>query len=67
MSQTIQAIYENGVLKPIEKVHFREHEKVLLKIAKKTAVDETRGIIKVSNIKFVKKLIESDEFSFIES
>lgn len=32
MSQLINAIYENGVFKPLEKVKVKEHEKVEIKI-----------------------------------
>ena len=30
MTKTIEAIYENGVFKPLEKIHIKEHEKVTL-------------------------------------
>lgn len=30
MTKTIQAIYENGVLKPLEQVHLKEHQQVTL-------------------------------------
>ena len=30
--KTIQAVYEDGVLKPLQKVRLREHEKVELQI-----------------------------------
>ncbi|MBI5640080.1 MAG: antitoxin family protein [Nitrospirae bacterium] len=32
MPKTIEAIYENGVFKPLEEVEIKEHEKVALKI-----------------------------------
>ena len=32
MSHVINAIYENGVFKPLEKVSFKEHEKVEIKV-----------------------------------
>jgi predicted DNA-binding antitoxin AbrB/MazE fold protein len=32
MSQTITAIFENGVFKPLEEVKIKEHEKVEIKI-----------------------------------
>jgi predicted DNA-binding antitoxin AbrB/MazE fold protein len=35
MSQVISAVYENGVFKPMEKVPFKEHEKVEIKIFSK--------------------------------
>jgi predicted DNA-binding antitoxin AbrB/MazE fold protein len=30
MAKTIEAIFENGVFKPLEKVDIKEHEKVLV-------------------------------------
>jgi len=32
MSQIINAIFENGVFKPLQKVDIREHEKVSIKV-----------------------------------
>ncbi len=32
MSQVIQAIYENGVFKPLQKVSVRDHETVALRV-----------------------------------
>lgn len=32
MSKVISAIFENGVFKPLQKVHIKEHQKVELKI-----------------------------------
>ncbi len=37
MSHIINAIYENGVFKPLEKVAIKEHEKIKLIIANETA------------------------------
>lgn len=30
MSKTIEAIYENGVLKPLDQLHLKEHQRVTL-------------------------------------
>ncbi|NJE60640.1 antitoxin family protein [Thermococcus sp. 21S7] len=32
MEEIIEAVYENGVLKPLKKPHLREHERVKIKI-----------------------------------
>ena len=32
MAQVINAIFENGVFKPLEKIRIKEHEKVTIKI-----------------------------------
>lgn len=37
MQETISAIYENGVIKPLQKVHLKEHERLTITISKKTA------------------------------
>jgi len=42
MQKTIKAIYENGVLKPLQKVKFRERQKITLTILKA----ETPKIVK---------------------
>lgn len=34
MQETIQAVYENGVIKPLQEVHLREHEKLTVTISK---------------------------------
>ena len=40
MPKTIEAIYEDGVFKPLTKPRLKEHEKVELTIATKSATDE---------------------------
>lgn len=46
MSITVEAIYENGVLRPVEPLPLKEHEAVRLTIQPKTSwVQETYGII----------------------
>jgi len=35
MDEVIEAVYENGVLKPLKKPHLREHERVRIKIVEK--------------------------------
>jgi predicted DNA-binding antitoxin AbrB/MazE fold protein len=45
MSLTIEAVCENGVLKPAQPLPLREHEQVQITIARKTNwVQETYGI-----------------------
>jgi predicted DNA-binding antitoxin AbrB/MazE fold protein len=45
MSQQVDAIYEDGVLRPLEPVNLREHERVRLSIEQATAEQSalTRG------------------------
>jgi predicted DNA-binding antitoxin AbrB/MazE fold protein len=46
MSITIDAVYENGVLKPAEPLALKEHERVRVTIQPATSwVEETAGII----------------------
>jgi predicted DNA-binding antitoxin AbrB/MazE fold protein len=46
MSLTFEAIYENGVLKPIEPLPLKEHDRVRVTIQPATSwVEETYGII----------------------
>jgi len=56
----IKALYENGVLKPLEKIDIEEKAEIEIKIA--NAVTKTRGIIKVKP-KIAKEIAESDELS----
>ncbi|MBI4680692.1 MAG: antitoxin family protein [Nitrospirae bacterium] len=39
MPKTIEAVYENGVFKPLKKIRLREHEKVELSILTGTEAD----------------------------
>jgi len=40
MPKTIEAIYENGVSKPIKKIRLREHEKVELSVLTASEMDD---------------------------
>ena len=66
MSKVIDAIYENGVFKPLEKVSLKEHERVHIIIeetekAESTAV-ATSGIIPVKSSKVVDIIALEPEF-----
>jgi predicted DNA-binding antitoxin AbrB/MazE fold protein len=43
MSQMIEAIYEDGVLKPLEKLLLGEHEQVRIIVEQQNAADNVRG------------------------
>ena len=46
MSITVEAIYENGMLKPEQPLPLREHEKVRVTVQTNTSwVEETYGIL----------------------
>jgi predicted DNA-binding antitoxin AbrB/MazE fold protein len=52
-----KAIYEDGVLKPLEKVELEENEEILVEIKKR----RTKGILEVDP-KIVDEVIENEEF-----
>ncbi len=56
MPKVIEAVYENGVIKPLERVNLKEGEKIRVEI-KMRVVDEVAGILKVSDEK-VKRAFE---------
>ena len=46
MALTVEAIYENGVLKPARPLPLKEHEKVQLTVCRETSVaEQTYGLI----------------------
>jgi predicted DNA-binding antitoxin AbrB/MazE fold protein len=46
MAITIEAIYENGVFRPIKPLELKEHERVQLTVeTKRNWVEETKGIM----------------------
>ena len=45
MAKIIEAIYENGVFKPLEKVDLKEGERVRLKVEEISVVDRVFGIL----------------------
>jgi len=56
----IKAIYENNVLKPLEKLALKEGEEVEIEV-KKNSVNKLVGIIKISNKKWIDEIIESPD------
>ena len=63
MSRVINAIYENGVFKPLEEVSFKEHEKVhiVIKEAESIAMS-TSGIIPAKNSNAIDTIALEPEF-----
>ena len=67
MSITIEAIYESGVLKPLEPLsHLKEHERVRIAVETPSVVDELRGKI-VIDPAVAHEIIESADYSILES
>jgi predicted DNA-binding antitoxin AbrB/MazE fold protein len=63
-TKTIEAIYEGGVVRPREKLPFREHAFLKLKVTiPTTPVSRTRGIIQVSP-QTARAIIYGDEAAF---
>ena len=69
MAITVEAIYENGVLKLAEPLPLQEHEKVRVTIEPKLSwVDRTAGIIHwTGDPEDLRHLVEDDEFGIMES
>jgi predicted DNA-binding antitoxin AbrB/MazE fold protein len=50
MSITVEAVYENGVLKPVQSLQLREHQHVRITVEEPLDwVTRTRGILPCSN------------------
>jgi len=46
MSLTVEAVYENGIFKPVHPLPVKEHEKVRLIVLRETSVaEQTYGLI----------------------
>lgn len=43
MPKVIEAVYENGVIKPLERVEIREGEKLIVRIEKTLEIEKLRG------------------------
>jgi predicted DNA-binding antitoxin AbrB/MazE fold protein len=71
MTLTIEAIYENGVLKPVQPLPLKEHEQVRVTIHTASArnwVSETAGMIKwTGDPATLRHLAEDVEFDPQES
>lgn len=75
MTITVEAVYENGVLKPTEALALQEHQKVELTIrtpaeirAAVAAVRRTAGMLKwTGDPEVLRRIAEDDEFSILES
>lgn len=62
---TIQAIYEEGKLRPLEPLPLQEQERVLLQVIRQSVVQETAGILRGLNPDVVREVAEGDEFSVL--
>jgi len=60
MYMGIKAVYENNVLKPLEKLALKEGEEVEIEILT-SVVEKTFGILKL-NDKIIEEIIEGTEY-----
>lgn len=69
MSITIDAVYENGVLKPVEPLPLEEHEKVQVTIEPaRSWAERTAGMLKwTGDPEVLRRVAEDDEFGILES
>lgn len=56
----VKAVYENSVLKPLEKIDLKEGDLVEIEV-KKDAVDRLGGLVRISRRDVVDEIIESPE------
>lgn len=56
----VKAIYENNVLKPLEKLDLKEGDVVEIEV-KKSPVDQLFGLIKIQNKEWLDEIIESPD------
>jgi predicted DNA-binding antitoxin AbrB/MazE fold protein len=69
MSLTVDAIYENGVLKPLQPLPLHEHEIVRLTIESKVSwAERTAGMLQwTGDPEILRRIAEDDEFGILES
>ena len=56
----VKAVYENSVLRPLEKLDLKEGDMVEIEV-KKDAVDRLGGLVKISQRDVVDEIIESPD------
>ncbi|MGP0069401.1 MAG: antitoxin family protein [Isosphaeraceae bacterium] len=69
MTLTIEAIYENGVLKPAQPLPLKEHETVRITIEPQGSwAERTAGLLKwTGDPEVLRRIAEDDKFSLLES
>ena len=64
MHKTIDAVYEEGVIKPLQKLPLSESQKIRVTIdTKESVVASTKGMIK-ANAEVIRQVAESDEYLY---
>jgi len=69
MSITVEAIYENGVLKPAQPLPLKEHERVTVTIAPAVSIArQTAGMVPwTGDVETLERLARDPEFGILES
>lgn len=69
MAITIEAIFENGVLKPTQPLPLKEHERVEITVqVKQSVARESAGLLQWrGDWETLRQLAEDDEFGILES
>jgi len=69
MAITVEAVYENGVLKPAGPLALAEHERVRITIESGASwADRTAGLLKwTGDFEVLRRVVEDDEFGIRES
>ena len=69
MTMTIEAVYENGVLKPSEPLPLKEHQKVQVTIVPELSLAErTAGMLKwTGDPELLRRIATDPEFGILES
>jgi predicted DNA-binding antitoxin AbrB/MazE fold protein len=62
---TVRAIYEDGKLRPLQPLPLQEKESVLLQVIRRSAVEETAGLLQGLSPDVVREVAEGEEFSVI--
>jgi predicted DNA-binding antitoxin AbrB/MazE fold protein len=75
MSLTVEAFYENGVLKPVQPLPLKEHEKVRVWVHRTAdvtsaleAVERSYGLLRwTGDVETLRRVALDDEFGILES
>jgi len=69
MTLTIEAVYENGVLKPAQPLPLEEHDRVQVTVqVKQSVARESAGMLRWHGAwETLRQIAEDDEFGILES
>jgi predicted DNA-binding antitoxin AbrB/MazE fold protein len=69
MTLTIEAIYENGVLRPLQPLPLKEHETVRITIEPQLNwAERTAGMLQwTGDFEVLRRIVEDDEFGIREA